>query len=95
VAEAADNYNEGLKLLSAQSTSEALAAFTRAASIGHPAAHAAAAALYFEGGVERDGKVVDGDFVKAYDMCVTASWRRSYLSAAGATRASRASRQLI
>jgi hypothetical protein len=61
-------YNEGVSLLAAQSPIEALAAFTRAASFGHPAAHAAAAALFFEGAVACDGTVADSDFVKAYDM---------------------------
>ncbi len=67
-AHASEAYSEGVRLLSAQSPIEALAAFTRAASLGHPAAHAAAAALHFEGAVARDGTVVDSDFVKAYDM---------------------------
>jgi hypothetical protein len=66
---AADIYNDGMSLLAAQSPIEALAAFNLAASLGHPAAHAAAAAVYFEGSVARDGTVVDGNHVKAYDMC--------------------------
>ncbi len=66
---AADIYKDGQGLLAAQSPIEALAAFNVAASLGHPASHAAAAALYFEGSVARDGTVVDGNHIKAYDMC--------------------------
>jgi hypothetical protein len=74
-AHSSEAYNEGVSLLAAQSPIQALAAFTRAASLGHPAAHAAAAALHFEGAVARDGTVADSDFVKAYDMYVSAARR--------------------
>ncbi len=72
---AGDIYQDGVSLLAQQLPVEALAAFSRAAALGHPAAHAAAAAVHFEGAVARDGTVVDGDCVKAYDMCVRASVR--------------------
>ncbi len=61
--------SSGLSLLTEQMPAEALAAFSSAASLGHPAAHAAAAALHFEGAVGRDGTVIDGDNSKAHAMC--------------------------
>ena len=69
---AGDIYNDGVSLLAAQLPVEALAAFTRAAELGHVAAHAGAAAVHFEGAVGRDGTIVDGNCVKAFDMCVRA-----------------------
>ena len=68
-ASAADLYVQGLSLLAEQMPAEALVAFTNAASLGHPAAHAAAAAVHFEGAVARDGSAVDCNSSKAYDMC--------------------------
>jgi TPR repeat protein len=62
-------YSEGLALLAEHQPARAAEAFSRAAALGHPAAHAAAAAIYFEGAVSGDGTVVDGDVIKAYDMC--------------------------
>lgn len=74
-ASAAELYVQGLSLLAEQMPAEALAAFTSAASLGHPAAHAAAAAVHFEGAVARDGSAVDCNSSKAYDMCVAAAFR--------------------
>jgi hypothetical protein len=68
-ASAAELYVQGLSLLAEQMPAEALAAFTSAASLGHPTAHAAAAAVHFEGAVARDGSAVDCNSSKAYDMC--------------------------
>jgi hypothetical protein len=68
-ASAAELYVQGLSLLAEQMPAEALAALTSAASLGHPAAHAAAAAVHFEGAVARDGSAVDSNSSKAYDMC--------------------------
>ena len=69
-AAAAELYLQGLSLLAEQMPAEALAAFTSAASLGHPAAHAAAAAVHFEGAVARDGSAVESNSSKAYDMFV-------------------------
>ena len=69
-AAAAELYLQGLSLLAEQMPAEALAAFTSAASLGHPAAHAAAAAVHFEGAVARDGSAVESNSSKAFDMCV-------------------------
>ncbi len=65
---AAESYSEGVDLLAQRRPADALAAFTRAALLGHAAAHAAAAAIYFEGAVAHDGRVIDGDYIKAFDM---------------------------
>ena len=69
-AAAAELHLQGLSLLAEQMPAEALAAFTSAASLGHPAAHAAAAAVHFEGAVARDGSAVESNSSKAYDMFV-------------------------
>jgi TPR repeat protein len=67
---AGDIYRTGLSLLADHQPARALEAFCRAAALGHPGAHAAAAAIYFEGAVAADGSVVDGDVARAYEMCV-------------------------
>jgi hypothetical protein len=76
-AAAAELYLQGLSLLTEQMPAEALAAFSSAASLGHPAAHAAAASVHFEGAVGRDGSVIDGNFSKAYAMCAIAHVARN------------------
>jgi hypothetical protein len=67
---AAALFKDGESLLLQRRPAEALAAFTQAAALGHVPAHAAAAALHFEGGVAHDGSAVDCNFVEAYSMCV-------------------------
>ena len=74
-------YGEGLSLLAERQPERAAAAFSRAAALGHPAAHAAAAAIYFEGAVAGDGSVIDGDVIKAYTMCA-----RSHLALRSSAR---------
>lgn len=77
-ATAADDvYNKGVGMLAQGLPAEALAAFSRAAMLGHAASHAAAAAIHFEGAVAFDGSVIDSDCVKAYDMCVRANSKMS------------------